>query len=190
MPAELATDFNKKLELQHERILHLQQDYEQVLGDYMAVQERVKQMEERLASSQMCSTSAAESDRPRRSLPSQAPSGQWEQVLSRVSCLTDCKMQDQDLADQETKKKQELTAVIRNSKQEKGKISDTLKEKVDAVLAKQLETTVACVSAKHLQKGRSNAAQGIVIVQFEKKTAQDHDVQSQRQACWHHHWPG
>ena len=65
---ELETDLNVKLELQNERVLHLEQDYEQVLGHYIAVQE--KQLEERLGSSQTCSKSAAESDRPKRSLPS------------------------------------------------------------------------------------------------------------------------
>ncbi len=168
--AELETDLNNKLGLQNERIQHLEQNYERVLGDYLAVQERVKQLEERLESSQTCSTSAAESDRPERSLPSQAaPSGQWEQVLSRVSRLTDCKMQDQDLADQEARKKKELNAVLRNFEQEEDETPDSLKEKVDAMLAEKLETTVACVSAKRLQKRRSDAAQGIVIVQFEKK---------------------
>jgi len=88
-----------------------------VLEDYTAVQERVKPLEERLESSQTCSTSAAESDRPERRLPSQAaPSGQWEQVLSRVSRLTDCKMQDQDLADQEARKKKEVNAVLSKRK--------------------------------------------------------------------------
>ena len=141
--AELETDLNNKLELQNERIMHLEQDYEQVLGDYLAVQERVKQLEERLESSQSCSTSAAESDRPERSLPSQAaPSGQWEQVLSKLSRLTDCKMQDQHLADQAARKKKELNAVLRNFEQEEDKTSDTLKEKVDAMLAEKLETTV------------------------------------------------
>ncbi len=125
--AELETDLNNKLGLQNERIQHLEQNYERVLGDYLAVQERVKQLEERLESSQTCSTSAAESDRPERSLPSQAaPSGQWEQVLSRVSRLTDCKMQDQDLADQEARKKMELNAVLRNFEQEEDETPDTL----------------------------------------------------------------
>ncbi len=32
--AELETDLNNKLELQNERIQHLEQDYEHVLGDY------------------------------------------------------------------------------------------------------------------------------------------------------------
>ena len=78
---------------------HLEQRYGQVVGDDTAVQERCNQLEERLGSSQICGTSAAESDRPEKSLPSQAaPSGQWDQVLSRVSCLTDGKMQDQHLA--------------------------------------------------------------------------------------------
>jgi len=95
-------------------------------------------------------------------------------------------MQDQDLADQEARKKKELNAVLRNFEQEEDETPDTSKEKVDAMLAEKLETTVTCVSAKRLQMGRSDAAQGIVIVQFEKK----HGVQSQRQACWHHHWPG
>ena len=141
--AELETDLNNKLELQNQRIQHLEQDYEQVLGDYLAVQERVKQLEERLESSQTCSTSAVESDRPERSLPLQAaPSGQWEQVLSRVSRLTDCKMQDQDLADQEARKKKELNAVLRNFEQEEDETPGTLKEKVDAMLAEKLETTV------------------------------------------------
>jgi len=168
--AELAADLNDKLELQAERIQHLERDYEQVLEDYTAMQERVKQLEERLESSQTCSMSAAESDRPERRLPSQAaPSGQWEQVLSRVSRLTDCKMQDQDLADQEARKKKEVNAVLRNFGQEEDETPDCLKEKVDAMLSEKLETTVACVSAKRLQKGRSDAAQGIVIVQFEKK---------------------
>ncbi|DBA87908.1 TPA: hypothetical protein ACH3X1_004896 [Trebouxia sp. C0004] len=58
-------------------------------------------------------------------------------------------MQDQDLADQETRKK-ELNVVLRNVEQDE--TPDSLKE-----------------SAKRLQKGRSNAAQGIVIVHFEKK---------------------
>ncbi len=78
-------------------------------------------------------------------------------------------MQDQDLADQEARKKKEVNAVLRNFEQEEGETSDSLKEKVDAMLAEKLETNVACVSAKRLQKGRSDAAQGIVIVQFEKK---------------------
>ncbi|DBA84442.1 TPA: hypothetical protein ACH3X1_006074 [Trebouxia sp. C0004] len=99
--AELAADLDAKLELQAARIQHLERDYDQVLEDFTAVQERVKQLEERLESSQTCSTSAAKSDGSDRRLPSQAaPRGQWEQVLSRVSRLTDCKMQDQDLADQ------------------------------------------------------------------------------------------
>ena len=118
--AELEADLSDKLELQAERIQHLERDYGQVLEDYTAVQERVKQLEERLESSQTCSTSAAESDRAERSLPSQAaPSGQWEQVLSRVSRLTDCKMQDQDLADQEARKKKEVNAVLRNLRKSK-----------------------------------------------------------------------
>ncbi|DBA75768.1 TPA: hypothetical protein ACH3X1_010179 [Trebouxia sp. C0004] len=98
-------------------------------------------------------------------------------------------MQDQDLADQEARKKKELNAVLRNFEQEEDETPDSLKEKVDAMLAKKLETAVACVSAKRLQKGRSDAAQGIVIVQFEKK---QHKIMvfNQRQACWHHHWPG
>ncbi|DBA77161.1 TPA: hypothetical protein ACH3X1_009735 [Trebouxia sp. C0004] len=78
-------------------------------------------------------------------------------------------MQDQDLADQEARKKKELNAVLRNFEQEEDETPDCLKEKVDAMLAEKLETAVACVSAKRLQKGRSDAAQGIVIVQFEKK---------------------
>ena len=31
--AELETDLNNKLELQNQRVQHLEQDYEQVLGD-------------------------------------------------------------------------------------------------------------------------------------------------------------
>ncbi len=84
--AELAADLYDKLELQAARIQHLKRDYDQVQEDYTAVQERVKLLEERLESSQTCCTSAAESDGPERRSPSHAaPSGQWEQVLSRVS---------------------------------------------------------------------------------------------------------
>lgn len=78
-------------------------------------------------------------------------------------------MQDQDLADQEARKKKEVNAVLRNLEQEEGETPDSLKEKMDALLAEKLETAIACVGAKRLQKGRSDAAQGIVIVQFEKK---------------------
>ncbi|DBA89058.1 TPA: hypothetical protein ACH3X2_000266 [Trebouxia sp. C0005] len=78
-------------------------------------------------------------------------------------------MQDQDLADQEARKKKEVNAVLRNFVREEDETPASLKEKVDAMLAEKLETTVACVSAKRLQKGRNDAAQGIVIVQFEKK---------------------
>lgn len=142
--AELAADLDAKLELQAARIQHLERDYDQVLEDHTALQERVKQLEERLESSQTCSTSAAESDGPDRSLPSQAaPSGQWEQVLSRVSRLTDCKMQDQDLADQEARKKKEVNAVLRNFEQEEGETPDFFKEKVDMLLAEKLETAIA-----------------------------------------------
>ena len=168
--AELAADLDAKLELQAARIQHLERDCDQMLEDYTAVQERAKQLEERLESSQTCSTSAAESDGQDRRLPSPAaPSGQWEQVLSRVSRLTDCKIQDQDLADQEARKKKEVNAVLRNFEQEEGETPDSLKEKVDTLLAGKLDTAITCVSAKRLQKGRSDAAQGIVIVQFEKK---------------------
>ena len=59
--------------------------------------------------------------------------------------------------------------MLRISEQEEGETSDSLKEKVDAMLAEKLGTTVACVSAKCLQKRRSGAAQGTVIMQFEKK---------------------
>ena len=91
-----------------------------------------------------------------------APSGQWEQVVSRGSRLAGCKMQDQDMADHEAGKK---NPVLRNLEQEEGETPDSVKEKVGALLAEKLDMAVACVSAKRLQKGRSNAAQGIVIVQ-------------------------
>lgn len=168
--ADVHTHLNQKLALHDDSISGLQSALDQVLEKYDAMQERVNLLEERLESSQMCSTASADSDRPERSLPSKAaPSGQWEQVLSRVSRLTDCKMQDQDLADQDARKNKELNAVLRNFEQEEGETPETLKLKVNATLSDQLKTTVTCMSAKRLQKGRSDAAQGIVIVQFEKK---------------------
>lgn len=93
-----------------------------------------------------------------------SPPGQLEKVVSR---LTECKMQEQDLADAEVRKKKELNAVLRNLEQEEEETPDNLKKKVDELLNDQLETSVVCVSAKRMQKGRGTA-QGIVVVQFEK----------------------
>ena len=40
---------------------------------------------------------------------------------------------------------------------------------MDELLSDQLETTVACVSAKRMQKARNGTAPGIVVVQFATK---------------------
>ena len=85
-----------------------------------------------------------------------------------VSCLTECKMQEQDLADEEAREKKELNVALRNLEQEEEEIPDILKEKVDELFLDQLETSVVCASAKCMQKGRGTAP-GILVVQFEKK---------------------
>ena len=61
-------------------------------------------------------------------------------------------MQDLDLADQEARNKKELNAVFRNFEQEEDETAESLQLKVDELLSDQLETTVACVSAKRTQK--------------------------------------
>ncbi len=78
-------------------------------------------------------------------------------------------MQEQDLADVEARKKKELNFVLRKFEQEEAETSESLKEKMDELLTGQLETSILCVSAKRMQKGRNGTAQGIVAVQFEKK---------------------
>ena len=128
-------------------------------------------MKDRLDSSQTCSTSQADNcDRLGGSCPSPgAPSGQWAEVASRVARLTDCKMQDLDLADQEARNKKELNAVLRNLEQVEDETAENLQLKVDELLSDQLETTVACVGAKRMQKPRNGTAPGIVLVQFASK---------------------
>ena len=141
------------------------------LEEFRGMQEKVKQLEERLESSQQCSTSQ---NSP--STQEAAADGSWAlmvssqgQLASNVSRLTECKMQEQDLADREDRKKRELNAVLRNFAYEEGETAANLKEKVDMLFADKLDTAVACVDAKRMQKGRSGAAPGIVLVQFEKK---------------------
>ena len=85
-------------------------------------------MKGRLDSSQTCSTSQADtSHRLDGSCPSPgAPSGQWAEVVSKVARLTDCKMQDLDLADQEARNKTELNAVLGNFEQEEDETAESL----------------------------------------------------------------
>ena len=78
-------------------------------------------------------------------------------------------MQEQDEADQGARKQKELNAVLRNFEQEEGETSDSLKEKVDELLSEKLAVSVKCTSAKRMQKGRNDAARGIVVVQFAEK---------------------
>lgn len=73
------------------------------------------------------------------------------------------------MADQEARKKKELNAVLRNLAHEEGETPDSLKAQVDKLLADELGTNIACAGAKRQQKGRNDTAQGIVVVQFEKK---------------------
>ena len=58
---------------------------------------------------------------------------------------------------------------MRKFEQEEGETPDSLKEKVDELFTDQLKNSVVCVTAKRMQKGRNDAAQGIVVVQFEVK---------------------
>ena len=128
-------------------------------------------MKDRLDSSQTCSTSQADnSDRLDGScLSPGAPSVQWAEVAPRVACLTDCKMRDLDLADQEARNKKELNAVLSNLEQVEDDTAESLQLKVDELLSDQLETTVACVGAKRMQNARNDTAPGIVVVQFANK---------------------
>ena len=170
--AEFESDINKKLEQHDQKFLKLQKDMAASLEKQSAMQEEISQLKDRLESSHICSTSQTSGPMPTpdRSWPSPAaPSGEWQDVVSRVSRLTDCKMQEMDLADQEARKKKELNAVLRNFEQEAGETPASLKKKVDELLTDQLEASAACVSAKRMQKGRNDAAKGIVVVQFEKK---------------------
>ena len=47
--------------------------------------------------------------------------------------------------------------------------AESLQLKVDELLSDQLETTVACVGAKRMQKARNGTAPGIVVVQVANK---------------------
>ena len=118
----------------------------------------------------MCSTSQADnSHRLDESCPSPgAPSGQRAEVATQVDRLADGQMQDLDLADQKARNK-ELNAVLRNFEQAEDETAESLQLKVDELLSDQLETTVACVIAKHMQKARHGTAPGSVVVQFAKK---------------------
>ena len=168
---EMFAAYERQLTQQDQKVLELEKKVEAVLDGHRAMQEEIKQLKDRLESSQTCSTSQADhGDAPVGSSPQQSsPSGQWAEVASRVARLTDCKMQDMDLADQEARKKKELNAVLRNLRQVEGESSESLKVQVDELLSGQLETSVACVSAKRLQTTRNGAAPGIVVVQFAKK---------------------
>ena len=166
-------EYQSRLDLSDSKILLLEKDMEAVLRKQDAMQEEIKQLKGRLDnhSSQTCSTSQANNaPGPDGSCPSPATlSGQWAEVASRVARLTDCKMQDMDLADKEARKTKELNAVLRNFEQEEEETSDSLQVKVDELLGGLLETSVVCVSAKRMQKARNGTAPGIVVVQFEKK---------------------
>ena len=156
------------------------------------MQEEIKQLKDRLDSSQTCSTSQADnSHRLDGSCPSPgAPSGHWAEVVSKVARLTDCKMQDLDLADQEARNKKELNAVLRNLEQEEHETAESLQLKVDELLSDQLETTVACVSAKRMQKARNGTAPGMCGCAVCNKAGQGCCLQSKRQAGYHQDWLG
>ncbi|KAL3134402.1 hypothetical protein ABBQ38_006464 [Trebouxia sp. C0009 RCD-2024] len=168
---DMFAEFEQRLVQKDQEVAVLEKKVETVLDEHHAMQEEIKQLKDRLESSQTCSTSqAGYGDGPVGSSPQQSsPPGQWAEVASRVARLTDCKMQDMDLADQEARKNKELNAVFRNLEQVEGETSESLKDQVDELLLDQLETTVACVSAKRLQKARNGTALGIVVVQFAKK---------------------
>ena len=137
-----------------------------LLEENRVMQEEIKQLKERVGLSQNSSSSQEANDGQQWStVAARNPQGQLEKVVSR---LTECKMQEQDLADVEARKKKELNAVLRNFEQEEEETPESLKEKVDELFSDQLETSVVCVSARRMQKGRGTA-QGIVVVQFEKK---------------------
>ena len=78
-------------------------------------------------------------------------------------------MQDLDLADQEARNKKELNAALRNLEQVEDETAESLQLKVDELLSDQLETTVAFVGAKRMQKARNGTAPGIVVVHFANK---------------------
>ena len=96
-----------------------------------------------------------------------SPPGQLEQQVSRWPL---CKMQEQDTAGQETRKKREMNALLRNFAHETGETPATLQAQVDKLLADHLFTNVTCADAKRQQRGSKDTAQGIVVVQFKQKS--------------------
>ena len=139
-----------------------------VLEQNRDMQARITQLEERIESSQHCSSShtACEATPDRHWASVASSTGQLEKHVSR---LTECKMQEQDKADQEARNKRELNAVLRNFAQEEGETPESLKDQVDKLLAEQLNINVVCPGAKRQQKSRNDTAPGIVVVQFERK---------------------
>ena len=106
--------FEQKLDRQVTR--HVDQQVRERLAPVLEqnhdMQARITQLEERLESSQHCSSSHAACEAtPDRNWASVASStGQLEKHVSR---LTECKMQEQDKADQEARNKRELNVVLR-----------------------------------------------------------------------------
>ena len=112
MLTELAQGVNEKLEQTDQKLVKLEKEMQSGCEVQSAVQEEIKQLRERLESSQTCRTTSRNTAPDSSCTPLAAPSGQWNDVVLQVSRLTDCKLQDLDLADEEARKQKERNAVL------------------------------------------------------------------------------
>ena len=119
--------------------------------------------EERLQSSQECSTSQAET-------PGQtARQTSARQLESVVRQLASCQKQHNDQKDQEARQERQLKAVLRNLPQSEDETADSLTNEVNALLSEKLGTVVKAAGVKRTKKSGQSAAPGIVLVQFSSK---------------------
>lgn len=131
--------------------------------------EKVKQLEERLQSSQLCSTSSAVATETADQQEQSSTAGSLSsgQIEAFVQKLADSEMQKKDQADKEARDKKMCNAMLRNFAQALDETPENLKVKVDAMLAERIQTTVVCASAKRIR--RKDAALGHVLVEFKNK---------------------
>ena len=133
------------------------------------LKDKVRQLEERLTSSQLCSPSQAATaekgawSRHQSPLASK-PSGQLE---SAVYKLASYEMQKQDEADKDARDKKGLNAILRNFEHSSDETQENLEVKVNALFAETLQTSVTCASARRIK--RNSATLDHVLVQFAHK---------------------
>ena len=140
-----------------------------VQAEVLELQQKVKDLEDRLESSLECSTSQADtSDQTGKDKrwPAKSSSGQMESVVRQ---LASCKKQERDSEDQEARKAKELNAVLRNVAQTDDETDESLTTEVNVLFSDTMGTAVEAASVKRSKKPGNGTAPGIVLVQFKTK---------------------